>query len=157
MSGNSHFTVALHILTWMALVERDNGLITSDALAGSVNTNPVFIRRLLGLLKKAKLVTVQRGSGANWRLTRPPEKISLLDVYQAVEKQPFFELHHSPPHPSCPVGCGIQPALQSFYSEAEAAMKQQLARSTVEDVLAETLTHKPLRDQSAGICVIQNS
>lgn len=145
MSGNSHFTVALHILTRMALIERDDGIITSDSLAGSVNTNPVFIRRILGLLKKAHLVTVQRGAGANWRLTRSPEKISLLDVYQAVVEQPLFELHHSLPNSYCPVGCGIQPALQGFYSKAEAAMKQQLAGATVEDVLAETLTYKPLR------------
>jgi hypothetical protein len=50
MSANSRFTVALHILTWMVLVARQREIVTSDQIAASVNTNPVFIRRILGLL-----------------------------------------------------------------------------------------------------------
>ncbi len=60
--------------------------------------------------------------------------------YQAVASTPLFKLHHSSPNQTCPIGRGIQPALLHFYSEAEAAMKQQLARTTVADVLRETLT-----------------
>ncbi|MBN9391794.1 MAG: Rrf2 family transcriptional regulator [Chloroflexi bacterium] len=144
MSGNSHFTVALHILTLLAKTGQDDTVITSDGIADSVRTNPVFVRRLLGLLKKGRLVSVQRGSAANWRLSRLPENISLLDVYEAVQAEPLFEMHHSTPNPSCPIGCGIQPALQTFYAQAEAALKQELARSNIGEVLAETLTHKPV-------------
>jgi Predicted transcriptional regulator len=140
MSANSRFTVALHILTWMALVSQQQEIMTSDQIAGSVNTNPVFIRRILGVLHKANLVHVQHGMGAGWTLARPPEKISLLEVYEAVEQQPLFELHHTLPNQGCPVGKGIQPALTRFYHDAEAALQQQLAQDTVADVLAETLT-----------------
>jgi Rrf2 family protein len=140
MSANSHFTIALHIVTWMALALQQQDLVTSDEIAGSVNTNPVFIRRILGLLNKAHIVVVQRGAGAGWRLSRDPEQISLLDIYQAVAPEPLFELHHSQPNQSCPIGRGIQPALMHFYGDAEEAMKQQFARITVADVLAETLT-----------------
>ena len=143
MSANSRFTVALHILTWMALVARKREIVTSDQIAASVNTNPVFIRRILGLLDKAHLVIVQHGTGAGWKLARTPDTISLLDVYQAIEQQPLFELHHSLPNQTCPVGKGIQPALKHFYGDAEAAMKQQLAQVTVADVLNETLTPSP--------------
>ncbi len=149
MSANSHFTVALHIVTWMALASQQQDIMTSDQIAESVNTNPVFIRRILGLLNKAHLVTVQRGAGAGWTLARPPERISLLEVYQAVEQQPLFELHHTLPNQDCPVGRGIQPALKRFYSDAEAAMKQQFAQVTVADVLDETLTPS-LQATSAG-------
>ncbi|GCE28884.1 Rrf2 family transcriptional regulator [Dictyobacter alpinus] len=140
MRSNSHFTVALHILTWIALASQQQDNITSDQIAGSVNTNPVFIRRILGMLHKAGLVNVQRGAGSGWTLTRPPEQISLLEVYQAVEQSPLFELHHTLPNQECVIGKGIQPALTRFYSDAEAAMKRHLAQSTVADVLAETLT-----------------
>ena len=140
MSANSRFTVALHSMTWMALASQQQEIMTSDQIASSVNTNPVFIRRILGLLHKARLVSVQHGTGAGWTLARDPEQISLLEVYQAIEQQPLFELHHSQPNQGCPVGRGIQPALQHFYSDAESALKQQFAQVTIADVLAETLT-----------------
>jgi DNA-binding IscR family transcriptional regulator len=82
---------------------------------------------------------VQHGTGAGWTLARPSEKISLREVYNAVEQEPLFELHHTLPNQACPVGRSIQPALKRFYSDAEAAMKQQLAQVTVADVLDETL------------------
>lgn len=144
MSANSHFTVALHILTWMALVSPEREVMTSDQIAASVNTNPVFIRRILGTLSKAHLVHVQHGAGAGWTLARSPETISLLDVYQALEQRPLFELHHSLPSQACPVGRGIQPALNYFYGHAEAALMQQLTQTSVADVLAETLTPSAL-------------
>ena len=140
MSANTHFTVALHIVTWMALASQQVEIVTSDQIAGSVNTNPVFIRRILGKLHTAHLVNVQHGTSAGWTLARPPEKISLLEVYQAVSQEPLFELHHTLPNQGCPIGRGIQPALKRFYSDAEAAMKQQFAQVSVADVLDETLT-----------------
>jgi Rrf2 family protein len=139
MHSSSRFTIALHILTWMALVAQKQKIVTSDQIAASVNTNPVFIRRILGLLEKAQLVIVQHGTGAGWRMARSPEAISLLDVYQAVEQTPLFEMHYSQPNQACPVGRGIQPALKRFYEEAENALKQQLAQTTVAQVLLETL------------------
>jgi Rrf2 family protein len=140
MSANTHFTVALHIVTWMALASQQVEIVTSDQIAESVNTNPVFIRRILGRLHKAHLVNVQHGTSAGWSLARSPERISLLEVYQAVEQQPLFELHHTLPNQGCPIGRGIQPALKLFYSDAEAAMKQQFAQVSVADVLDEILT-----------------
>lgn len=139
MHSSSRFTIALHILTWMAMVAQKQKIVTSDQIAASVNTNPVFIRRILGLLEKAQLVIVQHGTGAGWRMARSPEAISLLDVYQAVEQTPLFEMHYSQPNQACPVGRGIQPALKRFYEEAENALKQQLAQTTVAQVLLETL------------------
>ncbi|HEY4033602.1 MAG TPA: Rrf2 family transcriptional regulator [Ktedonobacteraceae bacterium] len=139
MSANTRFTVALHIVTWMAQASQQFDLMTSEQIARSVNTNPVFIRRILGLLHKAKLVNVQHGTNAGWTLARPAAQISLLDVYQAIEQEPLFELHHTLPNQVCPIGRGIQSALTHFYRDAEMALKQQLARSTVADVLEETL------------------
>ncbi|WP_218027651.1 Rrf2 family transcriptional regulator [Dictyobacter alpinus] len=54
-------------------------MLNSNQIADSVNTNPVFLRRISGLLLKAKLVNAQRGPGAGWTLARPSEKISLRD------------------------------------------------------------------------------
>lgn len=103
MSANSRMTIATHVLTWMSLDRKNNEVATSERIAGSVNTNPVVIRRCLGDLRKAGLVG-SRGAGAGWILKREPEEITLLEVYLAVEGEGPFAMHHTPPNADCPVG-----------------------------------------------------
>lgn len=142
MSANSRLTVAVHVLTWMSLDRQNNEVATSERIAGSVNTNPVVIRRCLGDLRKAGLVQSRRGAGAGWVLAREPEEITLLEVYRAVEDGEVFGMHHTPPNAACSVGFGIQPALQRVYSELEQKMQQELSQTTIADVLRNVLAHQ---------------
>ncbi|MET7636583.1 Rrf2 family transcriptional regulator [Streptomyces sp. NPDC005078] len=142
MSANSRMTVAVHVLTWMSLDRQNNEVATSDRIAGSVNTNPVVIRRCLGDLRKAGLVQAKRGVGAGWILTREPEETSLLEVYLAVEGGGPFGMHHTPPNPDCLIGFGIRPALQQVYSGLEEQMQQELARTTIADMLRDVLAQQ---------------
>ena len=140
MSANSRLTVAAHALTWIGLYQRrGNEVATSEQIATSVNTNPVVIRRLLAELKKAGLADSRRGAGAGWTLTRGLASITLLEVYEAIEPGPLFGLHPSAPDPECVVGHGIGPALTTVYDEIEAALRTQLAMTTLEDVLQDVL------------------
>jgi Rrf2 family protein len=140
MAANSRLTIAVHALAWLALAQRrGTDRLTSDQVAASVNTNPVIIRRRLGDLNRAGLVRVRRGAGAGWSLSRPPDRITLLDVYDAVEHDPLFALHHTEPNLECPVGRGIRPALGEVYGAIEGELRRALARTSVADVLEETL------------------
>ena len=140
MAANSRMTIAVHVLTWMALARRrGREALTSDQVAASVNTNPVIIRRALGELRRAGLVDVRHGPGAGWSLARAPAEIALLDVYDAVGQQSLFAMHHSEPNLECPVGRGIRPALGQVYGEIEQVLRHELARTSVEDVLRVTL------------------
>ncbi len=135
MSSSSRFAVATHMLTLLA--QNSNEPATSEYIADSVNTNPVVIRRLLGALRTAQLVTSQGGNGGGWRLVRLPEAITLRDVYCAVEDDALFPLHHRPPNPNCPVGRHIQDALVGHFAAAAQAMEVELARTTIADMLRE--------------------
>ncbi|MFF4775785.1 Rrf2 family transcriptional regulator [Microtetraspora fusca] len=140
MAENSRLTIATHALTWMALARRrGQDLLTSEQVAASVNTNPVIIRRSLGDLRRAGLVEVRRGAGAGWTLARTPEEITLLDVYNAVEQHPLFAMHHTDPNLECPVGKGIRPALGHVYDGVEQALRHELQRTSIADVLKRTL------------------
>ncbi|MGE5290407.1 MAG: Rrf2 family transcriptional regulator [Micromonosporaceae bacterium] len=140
MVANSRLTIAVHALAWLALAQRrGREPLTSDQVAASVKTNPVIIRRSLGDLRRAGLVSVRHGAGAGWNLARRPEDITLLDVYDAVEPKPLFAMHHTEPNLECPVGRGIRPALHSVYSGAEQALRGELGGTSIADVLRETL------------------
>ncbi|GIP31700.1 Rrf2 family transcriptional regulator [Paenibacillus sp. J2TS4] len=143
MAVASRYTVAIHALTWIAeMTMNKDDYVPSNQVAVSVGTSPVFIRRILGQLRKAGIVIVKHGgTDTGWRLARNPEAISLLEVYEALEQKPLFELHHSTPSNSCLIAQGIQPALSHLYGQTEDAMKQQLSMYSISDVLKETLAH----------------
>ncbi|GCE51032.1 Rrf2 family protein [Thermosporothrix hazakensis] len=135
MAVNSQFAVAIHTLTLLADVTGDEP-ITSEYIAGSVNTNPVFIRRILGRLSKAGLVASHPGVGGGWRLLRAPDAITLLDVYHAIEPEGhLLAMHHSQPNTKCPIGRNISRVLQVYFGEAEEAFEQKLAQRTITQVL----------------------
>ena len=72
-------------------------------------------------------------------LTRDLTAITLLDVYRAIEPGPVFALHRTAPDPECIVGHGIGPAMTAVYDNVEAALRRELAKTTLEDVLRDIL------------------
>lgn len=100
-----------------------------------MNTNPVFIRRILGSLSRAGLVASQPGVGGGWRLLRDPASITLLDVFRAVDEGPLLSMHHSTPNQNCVIGRNIQRSLSIYFGGAEQAFEQALAQQTVAQVL----------------------
>lgn len=133
MSTNSRFTVAIHVLTLLAYAQPE--LLTSEHIACSVTTNPVVIRRILGDLRRAGLVLSHAGNGGGWKLARRAEHITLLDAYEAVQEGALFALHPQRPNPACAIGKTIQSTLTAFFEDAETALEERLAQSTVADVL----------------------
>jgi len=133
MSTSSRFAVAVHILTIMAGAGDEP--IKSDQMASSVNTNPVVIRRILCALARAELVTSQKGATGGSRLARMPDRITLLDVYRAVEGGSVFALHRQPPSSRCFIGSNIGTVLTNVSEEVNMAVESALERTTIERVL----------------------
>ena len=69
---NSQLTIAVHILAVLANRE-GQGAVTSEEIAEGFGTNPVVIRRVMSLLKKAELVKSRPGTGGGSVLGRPAE------------------------------------------------------------------------------------
>ena len=148
MQISSRFTIALHIFACIDTFGQDHK-ITSEFLADSVNVNPVIIRKLLSQLKGAGLVTVQRGSGGT-ALAKPPEDITFLDVYRAVEcveKGELFHFHENP-NRKCPVGRNIHHVLDEKLQQIQRAMEQEMAGITVTDVIRDTQKYIALESQT---------
>lgn len=134
---NSRFTVALHVLCLLA--QQGEGYLTSEFIAGSVNTNPVVIRRILAMLRRARLVRSRPGIAGGWALVARPSTITLARVYALVRPGTVFAMHRNRPNPRCPVGKSVQQALVGHYRKAQAALERELAQVTIDDVLADVL------------------
>lgn len=135
MQISSRFTIAIHIFSCINIFEKENK-ITSDFLAGSVNVNPVIIRKLLSQLKAAGLVNVQRGSGGA-SIARPLDQITLLDIYHAVECIDNGELFHfhENSNQECPVGRNIHRILDGKLQQVQEAMEREMEKITLADVI----------------------
>lgn len=132
---NSRFAVAAHILTLVA--KGDGQPVSSEYIAGSVNTNASFVRRLLSQLTRAGLTASQMGAGGGALLARPAGEITLGDVFRAVDDDGIFGLHQEQPNPLCPVGRHIQGVLETRFDAATRALQAELDTTTVADLAGE--------------------
>jgi Rrf2 family protein len=129
---SSRVAVAVHVLAYLAW--RREEAVTSERIASSVNTNPVVVRRIVGALRNAGIVNVQPGVGGGAQLAREPDRISMLDVYRAVEEKEDLFAVHADPCRNCDIGSNIREVLQGVFCQAHQAMQGVLANVTIADV-----------------------
>lgn len=130
---DTRFSSAIHALI---LISEASAPITSEDIAHSVGTNASYIRKLIGLLKRKDIVDSHQGiSGI--RLKPSPEKLTLLQIYQAVNDTEFIRLIdlHQNPNGQCAVGRHIRPVLSDVFVELEASFAHALAGKTLADCI----------------------
>lgn len=133
MQFSSRLPIAVHVL--LAIVEFEGKeKTTSTFLAGSVNVNPVIIRNTLGQLKAAGLVTVKAGEGGA-SLAKEPRDITLMDVFDAVEKEEALFHFHENPNPACPVGKNVHAVLDNKLFAIREAMREKMGSITLQDLI----------------------
>ena len=133
--ANTQFAIATHIMA--ALGHAAGKEVNSAEIAGSVNTSSSFVRRILAKLSKAGLVKTATGKGGSCWLARPARRISLLDIYRAVEAPKAFAIHQYPAEKRCPVSCGIKPALSRILAETQQAIEGSLSRTSLAELISD--------------------
>ncbi len=137
MAANKRFAVAIHALGMVAFGDELN--VTSEEIAKSVCTNPVVVRRIIAQLTRHKLVSVKLGAGGGARLTRPPEQITLADIYRALEEGPLFGVPLLGDTHECAVGRNVGPVLKSVLLKAEERLTAELRAVTLADVIGKVV------------------
>jgi len=134
MRISSKCSLALHIL--VALVVFSGEKLTSERLAKSTGCNPVMVRNILGSLKKAGLITVQRGIGGT-AMKADPRDITIWTVYEAVDPISLNSLIGLHPTPSqrCPIGKNIYTLLEKPYDAIGEAVQQAMSTHTLEQLI----------------------
>ncbi len=126
---NQQFTFAVHIMT--ALAFSPERVIGSQTLAASVNTNPVVVRRLLLALRRARLIETFTGKHGGARLRKKPNRISLLDIYDAVECRPVIPVNERKALKQCRVSCNMKSIMSSVAESTEQAVRKHLSGMTL--------------------------
>ena len=133
-SVNTQFSIAVHAL---AAIANYKSTFTSEVLAGGVNANPVFVKRILVKLSKAKLTKSTVGKSGGYGLARSPKSISLLDIYSAVNPPDAFALHAYPKTKECVVSCNIKEVMSDVLVGTQKAVDSDLRRTTLADVVSQ--------------------
>jgi Rrf2 family protein len=136
MLGSSRFVIGIHVLAILARAQ-GKGPVCSGFIAQSVNTNPVVIRRLMASMEQASLVKSIAGRKGGFVLAKLPKEITLQEIFNALEGSEIFRMHGREPSRQCPVGSCISYVISRPLKVAEEAMSAALARTTLNDVVAQ--------------------
>ncbi|TNC46219.1 Rrf2 family transcriptional regulator [Rubellimicrobium rubrum] len=131
MSKDLRLSRMLHVLIHMAEYE---GAATSQAIAVTLNTNPVVVRRTMAGLRQRGLVLSEKGHHGGWRLTRPLDRITLRDIHEALGPGSVFALGPARDHPACLVEQAVNASLAIAFARAEAVLLQELGSRTLAEV-----------------------
>jgi Rrf2 family protein len=129
----------LHAATVLAALP-GNGALPAGRLAEFHGVPGAYLAKQLQAMARAGIVEAVTGPGGGYRLARPADTVTMLDVVLAVEgDQPAFtctEIRQRGPAagpPSAyPRPCGIAVAMEA----AEAAWRNELRKRTIADLLA---------------------
>jgi DNA-binding IscR family transcriptional regulator len=113
----------LHVLVHM---DKRGGRTTSETLALMLETNPVVVRRTMGLLKQAGLVRSDGGHGGGWALVRGLASITIRDVHDALGTPRALALEAAIDHPACPVERAAVARLAAIFEATEAFMLERM-------------------------------
>ena len=110
--------------------------VPTKELSEALNIARPTAVKILGNLAGAGIIETREGAKGGVRLAMPPAEVTLLDIFQAIEsgKAMFrhdFELGVTGEKPT-----RAQGAILNILNEAEAAMHQRLAQTTIADLLA---------------------
>ncbi|MEI9985795.1 MAG: Rrf2 family transcriptional regulator [Aliidongia sp.] len=130
---------AIHGLLW--LVANEDKPLSSRDIADLQVISPSFLAKIFPKLEKAGIVAASEGVRGGYRLARPADKISFLEIVDAIEgEKPLFDCQgvrgrcavfgDRPPDWAMAGTC----AVHAVMLQAEKAMRQALAAQTLGDV-----------------------
>jgi Rrf2 family protein len=129
MAVNSRMASAIHIMSFIAHGGDDGN--TSEAIAKSLQTNPVVVRKILKLLEREGLVALRQGRHGGVSLRHPASRITLGQIYKAVESESGIFAMRSQVHEKCVVACAMKRRLGPIFDAANDAVEQAFSKTSL--------------------------
>ena len=129
---NGEFNAAVHALVCMS---HKGDLLSSEALAANICTNPARVRKIMAKLKSAGVVTSKEGPEGGYSAALPADKITLALVAQAVDARFITPGWHSGDvDMKCLIASGMAGLLDEVYGRMDALSQGYLANITIADL-----------------------
>jgi Rrf2 family protein len=128
----------LHAVTALAQLG-PGGMASAAQLAAHYDVPPAYLAKQLQALVRDGVLNATTGPRGGFRLARPPEQVTLLQVIEAVDgTSPFYTCNEirqrgrgAVPPDQCRRTCTIAARM----AQAEAAWRQSLATVTIADIV----------------------
>jgi len=134
MKRDSRLSSVLHALLHMA--EQD-GPVTSETLAQCMNTNPVVVRRTMGLLREVGIVNSAKGHTGGWTIAADLGAVTLRQLHEALGEPAVFAIGNRNESPECLVEQAVNSVLDDAFAEAEALLLKRFETVTLADLAAD--------------------
>lgn len=129
---DSSFNVAVHALVYL---HHKDCLLSSEALAENICTNPARVRKVMAALRRAGLVDSREGNVGGYRFSGNPDRITLGQVAKALDIR-FVDAawRSGDSDMECLVASGMADVMDGLYAELDELCRERLQNVTVGDV-----------------------
>jgi DNA-binding IscR family transcriptional regulator len=121
----------LHVLIHLGDHE---GPIPSTVISQMLGTPAAIVRRTMGALRDQGIVASAKGKGGGWTLQRPLDRITILDVYEALGRPSLFALGPANDDPTCLVEKAVDARLGGALEAAAAMLRAEMERTTLDRI-----------------------
>lgn len=129
---DSSFNVAVHALVYL---HHKDCLLSSEALAENICTNPARVRKVMAALRRVGLVDSREGNVGGYRFSGNPDRITLGQVAKALDIR-FVDAawRSGDSDMECLVASGMADVMDGLYAELDELCRERLQNVTVGDV-----------------------
>jgi Rrf2 family protein len=115
------------------LAQSPHEWLTSEWIAGSINVNPVIVRKEMSVLKQAGLIMSRQGKEGGCQLAKNADVISISDIYLAIKNTEVLGKKNNNPNPACSVGKEINNHLNTLFSETDKLVLKFLSNKSLKE------------------------
>lgn len=128
----SEFSVAVHALVYL---NHKGCILSSEALAKNVCTNPARVRKVMARLKKAGLVRTKEGVEGGYLFDLDPAAVNLRQIAHALDIRFVSAAWRSGDTDMvCLIASGMADLLDGIYGDLDELCKKRLSEITIEAI-----------------------
>lgn len=108
--------------------------VTVISIAEKLGISKIYLEQVFSLLKRSKLVTSIKGSQGGYQLSKPSEKITVLEILQAVEISLFEKTERSVSDEAMEIESSLK---NLIWDNLDNAVVTTLGKVTLSDLVTE--------------------
>ncbi len=120
-------------------MDQVEGPLTSEVLAKAMGTNPAVFRRTMAGLREAGFVRSEKGHGGGWQLARPLKDITLLTIYDALNRPRLFAIGNRLEESGCLIEKRVNEVVADTMAAAEALFVKRFGEITLDQIVPDPL------------------